>query len=255
MESDANHQDKVNIKQEIPDSQEGFDSHQNIPTSTSQIVIAETFLSGHEIFQPEKNVSAKEKFTCSFCHYIGVSRSALIIHERIHTGERPYSCSYCQKSFIAKFQLVRHERIHTGEKPYSCKKCDRSFTESGHCKVHERTCQVDSTKPKKYPCKLCTKSFARKSHLQNHQKSKHDKLRPYSCDNCGKSFTDNYYCKSHEKKCIEESTRNNPAKEATYNLANEIEREVTSVEESSHDQRNEEYIDSENIQVTQELHY
>ncbi|XP_039531611.1 zinc finger protein GLIS1 [Pimephales promelas] len=118
-----------------------------------------------------------EEFTCFWggCvrqHKPFNARYKLLIHMRVHSGEKPNKCTFegCSKAFSRLENLKIHLRSHTGEKPYICQhpSCFKAFSNSSDRAKHQRT-HLD-TKP--YACQLpgCTKRYTDPSSLRKHVK-------------------------------------------------------------------------------------
>ncbi|XP_067349744.1 sal-like protein 3b isoform X2 [Channa argus] len=91
-----------------------------------------------------ENIDKKitEPNQCILCHRVLSCQSALKMHYRIHTGERPFKCKVCGRAFTTKGNLKTHIGVHRENPPvqvqHSCPICQKKFTNAIVLQQHIR---------------------------------------------------------------------------------------------------------------------
>ncbi|KAA0203730.1 hypothetical protein HAZT_HAZT011292 [Hyalella azteca] len=80
----------------------------------------------------------------------------------------PNQCIICQRVLSCKSALVMHYRTHTGERPYKCKICQRTFTTKGNLKTHMGVHRAKPTMRMSHQCPVCHKKYTNSLVLQQH---------------------------------------------------------------------------------------
>lgn len=79
---------------------------------------------------------------CAICHRVLSCKSALQMHYRTHTGERPFKCKICGRAFTTKGNLKTHMGVHRAKPPlrvlHQCPVCHKKFTNALVLQQHIR---------------------------------------------------------------------------------------------------------------------
>lgn len=110
-----------------------------------------------------------KRFECETCGKACTSQAMLLMHERVHTNERPFACQLCTLRFKTKTHLRTHQLTHTRERKFGCSICMKFFALKGNLVVHLRT----HTGERPYVCSLCDEAFIDSKYLKKHKVKKH----------------------------------------------------------------------------------
>ncbi|TDG43699.1 hypothetical protein AWZ03_009863 [Drosophila navojoa] len=137
----------------------------------------------------------RSRHRCTHCGKCMQSASSLIIHLRLHNGERPFACDVCPKTFKTNGGLVTHQKRHLKLLEYECDYCGKGFVESSNLRRHIASMH---TQERPHTCTVCQRTFSRVYLLELHKRT-HTGERPYACSQCDRCFAQLSVLRTHER--------------------------------------------------------
>lgn len=136
--------------------------------------------------KPHPGPKKRKPATYHVCPICGTQTTALAVHMRTHSNDRPFACDMCDLKFYTSGKLRCHyDSVHIAERKFSCDICGKAFVLKKNLKAH----MLSHSNKREHVCSQCSKSFLFRWSLTAHERI-HTGERPYACtwEDCGKRF-------------------------------------------------------------------
>ncbi len=124
-----------------------------------------------------------------------------VVHQLVHTDDRPHGCNMCTKQFKSIKNLNQHVKlVHTNRtKEFCCTQCNRAFFTkyklNRHQNIHKNNGEGFQD------CYFCHKKFSRSDSLVEHLRT-HTHEKPFFCpeQSCSYSSAQISHLKGHQRR-------------------------------------------------------
>ena len=120
--------------------------------------------------RPGSNDNAWESLI-EVCKSSETAKLEQLVNNIEHKLTDPNECVICHRVLSCKSALQMHYRTHTGERPFKCRICGRAFTTKGNLKTHMGVHRAKPPMRMFHQCPVCHKKYANALVLQQHIKT------------------------------------------------------------------------------------
>lgn len=108
----------------------------------------------NEKIEHETNCKIR-RYECHLCKKsFRLNKASMMIHMRVHSGNKPFGCGECFKHFTNRSSLNTHMKLHAGLRLFRCSNCHVGFSHEEERNAHEENCNRPV-----FECDVCGKSF------------------------------------------------------------------------------------------------